>query len=59
MKRCVTMKEQITKAMRRIAARRPGRKKLVYDKETQTIVTVDRKGRKKRAMAMPTDAGWI
>ena len=55
----MTLKGRITKAMQAIAARRPGRKRLVYDKETRTIVTVDRKGRKKKAMNMPSEDTWI
>jgi len=35
-----TQKEKIREAMQAIAARRPGRNKLVYDKTRKTIVAV-------------------
>lgn len=35
-----SQKEQIREAMQSIAARRPGRNKLVYDKTKKTIVAV-------------------
>ena len=53
------LKQQVGEAMEKIAARRPGRKKLVYDKTTKTIVTVDQKGKKTKVMEMPTEETWI
>jgi len=38
-------KEAITKAMNKIAQRKPGNSKLVYDRLRQRIVVVDRDGK--------------
>ena len=53
------LKQQIDKAMAKIASRRPGRKRLVYDKATRTIVAVDQKGQKTKVMDMPSEDTWI
>ena len=39
------MKEVIKDAMKRIARRKPGNSKLVYDRARQTIIVVDREGK--------------
>ena len=39
-------KREIEQAMQCIVKRRPGKRKLVYDHATRTIVSVDRKGLK-------------
>ncbi len=36
----------VSEAMQEIAKRRPGCKKLIYDRATRTIVAVDRRGTK-------------
>ena len=40
----VMQSEQVKKAMKEIAQRKPGNRKLVYRKSTKTIVIVDRSG---------------
>lgn len=49
------MKELIQKAMRRIARRKPGRTRLVYDRATKTIMVVDRSGNKTPSGLIITD----
>ena len=39
------MKNEIKEAMKEIAQRKPGRKRLVYQKSTKTIVIVDQSGK--------------
>ena len=41
-------KKQIEEAMNKIAQRRPGRRRLVYDRATRTILTIDRHGLKEK-----------
>lgn len=40
------LRKLIRKTMTEIARRKPGRKKLVYDKSTRTIVQVSRDGKR-------------
>ena len=40
------LKNEINESMQEIASRRPGRKKLVYDRNLRAIVAVDQDGNK-------------
>ncbi len=42
----MSLKEQIKSAMSRIAKRKQGQRRLVYDQATRTIMSVDRRGNK-------------
>lgn len=53
------LKKQIDLAMKRIATRRPGRSRLVFDRETGVVVAVDQDGNKTPAIKMPSEPTWI
>ena len=50
-------KELMREAMQRIAKRRPGKRRLVYDREVRAIVAVDRAGRKTPTCLKMTEDG--
>lgn len=44
------IKKSIMAAMARIAKRRPGNSRLIYDKATKTIISVSRDGKKTKCL---------
>ena len=52
-------KREIDKAMQGIASRRPGKKRLVFDRATKTVVSVDSTGRKTTELRSLTEPTWI
>ena len=57
----VKTKQEIAKTMQKIARRRPGNSRLVYDRDTKSIVSINRKGEKSPTpfTIQPEDADMI
>jgi len=53
------LKKQIDDKMEDIASRKPGKKRLVYNKSLRAVFAVDQKGNKTKVISMPTEETWI